>query len=241
MVTHRYYAAGKGRFLTRDPIGYAGGINLYGFVGNNPVTGADPEGTDAYAYFIYGNTKNKGLEHAAYDLSGTHAEVVFDTPRGPILASYANAETVAYRTIGKSTRLDPMHASSFTASDEITHGWHIHLTHKQDAAMLSYLLSQIRDKGKKVTVDQMFALVKKKGGDYVFDTIHRYTATGDNCTTEAADLLRAGGVIFPDDWPRYLPSNLDGELGRAAKLGAYFGRMEPGRSVWPKIDEIRGR
>jgi len=46
LMTHRYYDAGKGRFINRDPIGAAGGINLYGFVGNNPVTGADPEGTD---------------------------------------------------------------------------------------------------------------------------------------------------------------------------------------------------
>jgi len=43
-MTHRYYDAGKGRFINRDPIGVAGGINLYGFVGNNPVTGADPSG-----------------------------------------------------------------------------------------------------------------------------------------------------------------------------------------------------
>ena len=43
-MTNRYYDPGTGRFLTRDPIGYGGGINLYGFVGNNPVTGADPEG-----------------------------------------------------------------------------------------------------------------------------------------------------------------------------------------------------
>ncbi|HET6387549.1 MAG TPA: RHS repeat-associated core domain-containing protein, partial [Armatimonadota bacterium] len=46
MMTHRYYDPLKGRFINRDPIGVAGGINLYGFVGNNPVTGADPEGTD---------------------------------------------------------------------------------------------------------------------------------------------------------------------------------------------------
>jgi len=45
-MTNRYSDLGTGRFLTRDPIGYGGGINLYGFVGNNPVTGADPEGTD---------------------------------------------------------------------------------------------------------------------------------------------------------------------------------------------------
>jgi len=46
LMTHRYYDAGRGRFLTRDPIGYSGGLNLYGFVGNNPITGADPDGTN---------------------------------------------------------------------------------------------------------------------------------------------------------------------------------------------------
>ena len=44
--THRYYDPGTGRWLTRDPIGYAGGVNLYGYCGGNPVNRADPEGTD---------------------------------------------------------------------------------------------------------------------------------------------------------------------------------------------------
>jgi len=39
LMGHRYYDAGTGRFLTRDPKGYGGGINLYGFTGNNPVNG----------------------------------------------------------------------------------------------------------------------------------------------------------------------------------------------------------
>ena len=30
---HRYYDPGTGRFLNRDPIGYAGGENLYGYCG----------------------------------------------------------------------------------------------------------------------------------------------------------------------------------------------------------------
>ena len=44
LMGHRYYDAGTGRFLTRDPIGYNGGINLYGFTGNNPVNENDPNG-----------------------------------------------------------------------------------------------------------------------------------------------------------------------------------------------------
>ncbi|MBC9868968.1 MAG: hypothetical protein F7O42_14040, partial [Opitutae bacterium] len=34
---YRYYNPSLGRFINRDPIGEAGGLNLYGFVGNNPV------------------------------------------------------------------------------------------------------------------------------------------------------------------------------------------------------------
>ena len=37
----RYYSPSLGRFLNRDPIGEEGGQNLYAFVQNDPVNGAD--------------------------------------------------------------------------------------------------------------------------------------------------------------------------------------------------------
>ena len=43
---HRYYDPGIGRYLTPDPIGFEGGINLYTYVENNPVRFIDLAGTN---------------------------------------------------------------------------------------------------------------------------------------------------------------------------------------------------
>jgi RHS repeat-associated protein len=44
LTTFRYYDPGLGRFLNRDPSGYSGGINLYGYTYNRPVSFSDPSG-----------------------------------------------------------------------------------------------------------------------------------------------------------------------------------------------------
>ena len=49
LMGHRHFDSDLGRFLSRDPIGFRGGLNLFGTgFGNNPVTFVDPSGLNPY-------------------------------------------------------------------------------------------------------------------------------------------------------------------------------------------------
>ena len=49
---NRYYNPKTGRYITADPIGLAGGMNLYAYVGGNPVNAVDVEGLEAVSIAI---------------------------------------------------------------------------------------------------------------------------------------------------------------------------------------------
>ena len=99
LMGHRYYDAGTGRFLTRDPIGYNGGINLYGFTGNNPVNESDPDGTNFGDYL-------KGIGDAVNPFEAAKGIVSL----GKYLASgHANAKALGKAVL---TGLNPVDANA---------------------------------------------------------------------------------------------------------------------------------
>jgi RHS repeat-associated protein len=60
-MRNRFYTYRARRFVSEDPIGLAGGINLYTYAGNNPITKSDPLGLQEcralYYYEYYTDTK----------------------------------------------------------------------------------------------------------------------------------------------------------------------------------------
>lgn len=50
VLRFRYYSTSTGRWLSRDPLGEAGGLNLYGFVDGNAISLCDKDGLRKYDF-----------------------------------------------------------------------------------------------------------------------------------------------------------------------------------------------
>ena len=59
LMGHRWYSASAGgRFLSRDPIGFTGGMNLYSYASNSPVSLTDAWGLIPYDFSYFAQVKN---------------------------------------------------------------------------------------------------------------------------------------------------------------------------------------
>src|SRR5207245_1714014 len=67
-LRNRWYDPRTGRFLTQDPIGLAGGVNLYSYAGNNPVAYSDPFGLlcKPYPECLFQEAANRGAQRGGF-------------------------------------------------------------------------------------------------------------------------------------------------------------------------------
>ena len=72
LTLYRAYNPLTGRWLSRDPIGEIGGLNVYGYVGNDPVNSIDPFGlrTEVTIWHPVG-WGGSSFGHVSTDINGT--------------------------------------------------------------------------------------------------------------------------------------------------------------------------
>jgi RHS repeat-associated protein len=83
----RYYDPVDGRFISIDPIGFAGGdVNLLGYTGGNPLNRIDPTGLD-FIYIVDANALG-GLGHAAAIVGPVNGKWTYNS-YGPVAGDRA--------------------------------------------------------------------------------------------------------------------------------------------------------
>jgi RHS repeat-associated protein len=106
IARHRIYSVVLATWLSRDPIGYNGGVNLYEYVGNEPLTRTDPSGKISITI----NTITMNVSVACVSGRGvTVGSASFGmTCVGPALTCTGAAMTAIAKACGKTACWSPL-------------------------------------------------------------------------------------------------------------------------------------
>jgi RHS repeat-associated protein len=113
---YRYYDPAGGRYVTQDPIGLKGGVNLYGYVGDDPSINFDPMGLEIVSLGVdaYGlqsaysdGAKRACLMHAITERRKALHELEAKLVKGVPLSDW-DKEALGY--LNKQVRLDAITA-----------------------------------------------------------------------------------------------------------------------------------
>jgi RHS repeat-associated protein len=102
---NRYYSPTLDRFISQDPIGLAGGANLYAYARGNPISWRDPSGLDVTITIT-----RQGISSTGLSIPGTINAMSTVTPLLPI-----DASTIENAQAGDNSNKPPIPAGSYDA------------------------------------------------------------------------------------------------------------------------------
>lgn len=112
----RNYHPGWGRYLQSDPIGLAGGLNTYAYVGGNPLSFVDPIGlrTEIIVWSGYG-AKESQFGHVSVDVNGRNYSWTSEgwDRKYPSAVNYANRQKQFRDGVGYSLDMTPEEERQF--------------------------------------------------------------------------------------------------------------------------------
>jgi RHS repeat-associated protein len=191
-VRNRYYSPSLGRWLTRDPIGYRGGINLYGYVNSSPVAEVDGFGADVI--LLTSPSEAYGFGHAAILVGSNSSGWTYYSKNAPGNGSPSGNTEQWYPSLNAF-----WNAQSKAENDKMNHA---------QRYPNEMLIPECKDRT---------AAMNKEAKAIVNQAYH---VMGDNCADLAQEVLQAGGVPTGETGPLFwgyvgpsIPNNLWANLG----------------------------
>jgi hypothetical protein len=175
----RYYDPRIGRFISEDPIGLFGGINMYAYANANATNFVDPSGLDAQV-LVGGPYAGHSYGHVALRVFGNGYDMTYDF--GRYGATWGLGGSAGEGQLRVWSDFDAYIAGE-NATGRTTTGYTYKTSAEQDAAVMAYyagLIKGIKPNQSRTNMNQY------RIGDY--------DAANKNCTTVAMDGL---GVALP--------------------------------------------
>jgi len=125
----RMYNPTAGKWLSQDPIGLNGGLNLYSYAGNNPVLYTDPDGTGPVSGLACGvlasmltseNLNSNGVAAVIQELQQVNSEVDSVSDRLDALTSrISNEQTLSNLTGQCNPKIDELRKKQIALSQQL--------------------------------------------------------------------------------------------------------------------------